>query len=47
MGKTVVAILFLRFVLVSTQLPADRALQALSSDVKGTGLEAEDSQLEP
>ena len=47
MGKTVVAIFFLRFVLVPTQLPADRAPQALSSDVKGTGREADDSQLEP
>jgi len=26
MGKTVVAVLFLRFVLVPTQVPADRAL---------------------
>jgi len=47
MGKTVVAILFLRFVLVATQLPADRALQTLSSEVRGTGREADDSQLEP
>jgi len=46
-GKTVVAILFLRFVLVPTQLPADRALQRLSSEVRGTGREADDSQLEP
>jgi len=47
MGKTVVAILFLRFVLVPTQLPADRALQALSSDVKGTGREDDDFHPEP
>ena len=47
MGISVVAVLFPRFVLVPTQLPADRALQALSSDVKETGREDEDFHLEP
>jgi hypothetical protein len=46
-GEAVVAILFLGFVLVPTQHPADRPLQALSSDVKETGREADDFHLEP
>jgi hypothetical protein len=42
-GKLV--IFFLRFVNVPTQLPTDRAIQALSSDAKWTGREANDSHL--